>query len=273
MLNQSTRVDRSIPVFLNHTSALAGRVRVLQCCRWYDWCSRCLTTCDTSQQFTRANSVATELEHLGLLQDSAIAMDRGAYIVYANGHAWVKTDSLVTVRLKGTAPGFGPEARFHSEDGAAAILKALSKHCCFTRGVLEDMNGVMVTEATKHLDPGTYFYIPGAQNPSGLLPGTCTVCLTLKLSLRILHKAHLKSEANSREKLANLPFSCPERNMPNSNSCRADSSMISPNVVDLSHAVDAGVSRAIRSHGGDVKIPNSYRSALTCCRTHDEGNA
>ncbi len=88
-------------------------------------------------------------------------MDRGAMMVYANGRAYYKAESLITVRLKGTGPGFGPEARFHSEDGAAAILKALSKHCCFTRGVLEDKHGVIITEATKRLEPGTYFYIPG----------------------------------------------------------------------------------------------------------------
>ena len=82
-------------------------------------------------------------------------------MVHATGHASLKTDSLVTVRLKGTASGFGPEARFHSEDGAGAILKALSKHCCFSRGVLEDKHGVIITDATNHMEPGTYFYIPG----------------------------------------------------------------------------------------------------------------
>ncbi|BDA49886.1 hypothetical protein COCOBI_15-0140 [Coccomyxa sp. Obi] len=87
-------------------------------------------------------------------------MEKPTYTVHAHGHTWRKTENIVTIRLKGSAPGFGPEARFRSEDGAGAILGALGRHRCFTYGVLEDKNGVIITEATQQLHPGTYFFIP-----------------------------------------------------------------------------------------------------------------
>ena len=88
-------------------------------------------------------------------------MERPTYTVHTDGHLWMKTENIVTIRLKESAPGFGPEARFRSEDGACAILGALGKHRCFTCGVLEDEYGVVVTEASQQLHPGTYFFIPG----------------------------------------------------------------------------------------------------------------
>lgn len=91
-------------------------------------------------------------------------MDTPTYMVRADVQTWAKTENIVTIRLKGSASGFGPEARFHSEDGADAILRALGRHRCFTCGVLEDKNGVIVTEATQHVHPGTYFFIPGRHN-------------------------------------------------------------------------------------------------------------
>ncbi len=88
-------------------------------------------------------------------------MDKPSIMIHDDRHTWIKTENIVTIRLKGSAPGFGPEARFRSEDGAGAILRALGKHHCFTCGVLEDKNGIIITEATQQLHPGTYFFIPG----------------------------------------------------------------------------------------------------------------
>ncbi|CAL8472379.1 g11922 [Coccomyxa elongata] len=98
----------------------------------------------------------------------------------------------------GSAPGFGPEARFHSEDGAGAILRALGKHHCFTCGVLEDKNGVIITEATQQLHPGTYFFIPA-------------------------------------------PL------------------VLSNDIVDVSTAVESGITRALAAHGDDVA--NAFATA------------
>lgn len=88
-------------------------------------------------------------------------MEISTYTVQARGHTLMKTQDIVTIRLKGTAPGFGPEAKFRSDDGAGAILGALGKHPCFTCGVLEDEYGVIITEASQQLHPGTYFFTPG----------------------------------------------------------------------------------------------------------------
>lgn len=76
-------------------------------------------------------------------------------------HKYFVQGDIITVRLKGIAPGFGPEARFYCEDGAFAILRALKKHRSFARGVLEDETGVIITEATQGLDPGVYLFTSG----------------------------------------------------------------------------------------------------------------